>query len=121
MYLALEVFNKLGVLTPVKKDTRGSREVDEHEGTAARPRCTDVARWNERTDQSHSHTYMSKHVGLEVRRGRNRSSSSQQLVPCLRLCTPMQLAVREERHGGSPEVNGCGAGVWRRGKGTGEM
>jgi len=121
MSLALEVVNKLGVLTPVKKDTQGFREVNEHEGTAARPGWTDVARWNERIDQSHDHTDMSNRDGLEVRQGQNRSSSRQQLAPCLRLCTPMQLADRGERHGGSLEVKGCGAGVWRRGRGTREM
>jgi len=121
MSLALEVVNKLGVLTPVKKDTQGSREVNEHEGTAARPGWTDVARGSERIDQSHSHTDMSNRVGLEVRQGRNRSSSTQQLAPCLRRSTPMQLADRGERNGGIPEVNGCGAGVWRRGRGTGEI
>jgi len=104
----------------VKKDTPGSREVNEHEGIATRPEWKDVARWNERIDQSHSHSDMSNRVGLEVRQRLARSSSRQQLAPCLRRCTPMQLADRGERHGGSPEVNGCGAGVWRRGRGTGE-
>jgi len=44
MSLALKVVNKLGVLTPMKKETQGSREVHEHEGTAARPGWPDVTR-----------------------------------------------------------------------------